>query len=213
MGAAENASKQDPRPPTRLHINAGTLYTSQGVPIVLRGVDALIAPGGQPGRGKDMDGKLVQIRSGRVFLSYDSLTRLLNHKLKDGKVKDLKISSDKGQVKIGGKVHKVLDIPFEIKGPVRVTPDGHLALHASTEKAAKLPIGGIADALGLNMQKVVGKQAGKGVRAREQDIYFDPDQLWGLPVHSRVTQAQVESQGLVLTFSEGGATHETARKR
>src|SRR5512146_2491151 len=130
MGAAENASKQDPRPPTRLHINAGTLYTSQGVPIVLRGVDALIAPGGQPGRGKDMDGKLVQIRSGRVFLSYDSLTRLLNHKLKNGKVKDLKVSSDKGQVKIDGKVHKGLDIPFEVKGPVRVTADGHLALHA-----------------------------------------------------------------------------------
>lgn len=182
--------------PTRLHINSGTLDTSKGVPLALHGVDALIAPGGD---GQKMGGKLVQLRAGTVGLSYDSIAKLLNGKMKNSKVKDLKVSSDKGEIKINGKVQKVIELPFEVKGPVSVTPDGKLDLHASTEKAAKIPISGVADALGLNMQKMVGK-GHKGIDAEKQDIIFDPDQLWGLPIHGQLTAARVESHELLLTF-------------
>lgn len=182
--------------PTRLYISSGTLDTSKGVPLALHGVDALIAPGGD---GKKMGGKLVQLRSGTVGLTYDSIARLLNGKMKNSKVKDLKVSSDKGEIKINGKVQKVISLPFEVKGPVTVTPDGKLDLHASTEKAAKIPISGVADALGLNMQKVVGK-GHKGIDAEKQDVIFDPDELWGLPVHGQLTAARVESHDLLLTF-------------
>lgn len=185
---------QAAKKPSRLHIAGGTLYTSAGIPVLLHGVDALIAPGGKP--QPNMDGKMVLIDRGTIGLTYDALTRLLNQKLDGGKVQDLKVTSDKGQVKINGKVHKGIAIPFEVKGPVTVTSDGKLDLHASTEKAAKLPIGGIADALGLNMQKMVGDK--KGVKSSGQDIVFDPDALWGLPIHSHVTAAHVEAKELVL---------------
>lgn len=187
---AAQAGKQ----PSRLHIAGGTLYTSSGTPILLHGVDALIAPGGKP--EPSMGGKMVLIDRGVIGLTYDALTRLLNKKLQGGKIEDLKVTTENGQIKINGKVHKGVAIPFEVKGPVTVTSDGKLDLHASTEKAAKLPISGIADALGLNMQKMVGQK--KGVNSKGQDIVFDPDELWGLPIHSHVTAARVEAKELVL---------------
>lgn len=187
-------SAQAAKPPSRLHIVGGTLYTSSGIPILLHGVDALIAAGAKP--QTNTGGKIVLIDRGVIGLTYDSLSRLLTRKLQGGKIQDLKITSDNGQIKINGKVHKGVAIPFEVKGPVTVTPDGKLDLHASTEKAAKLPIGGIADALGLNMHDMVGQK--KGVSSSGQDIVFDPDELWGLPIHSHVTSARVEPKELVL---------------
>ena len=195
--AAQSKSNDGQKPPSRLHVNSGTLYTSHGVPILLHDVDALIAPGGKAAKGNNMDGKLVLIDRGSIGLTYNALTRLLNQKLQGGKISDLKVTSDKDKVVISGKVHKGIDIPFQVKGPVSVTSDGKLDLHASTEKAAKLPIGGIADALGLNMQSMVGSNK-KGVDAHGQDIVFDPDELWGLPVHSHITNAKVQANELLL---------------
>lgn len=202
-----SATAQQPakKKPSRLYIAGGTLYTSSGVPIVLHGVDALISPGAKP--DGNMDGKVVLIDRGTIGLTYDALTKLLNQKLQGGKIDDLKVTSEKGQIKINGKVHKVIPVPFEVKGPVTVTSDGKLDLHASTEKAAKLPISGIADALGLNMQKVVGDK--KGVNSHGQDVVFDPDELWGLPIHSHVTAARVEAKELVLVV---GKTDRKAKK-
>lgn len=201
--AAQNGSKQQP---SRLHISGGELYTARGVPIELHGVDALISAGAKP--DGNMDGKIVVIDRGVIGLTYDSLGKLLNQKMQGGKVQDLKVSNDEGQIKINGKVRKGIMVPFEVKGPVTVTPDGKLDLHASTEKAAKLPIGGIADALGLNMQKVVGSK--KGVKGEGQDVVFDPDQLWGLPIHSHVTSARVEANELVLVVGAPGKTRKRA---
>ncbi|MGH9524904.1 MAG: hypothetical protein ACRD3E_20455 [Terriglobales bacterium] len=198
---AAMAQQPGKKQPSRLHIAGGTLYTSSGVPILLHGVDALISPGAKP--DGNMDGKIVLIDRGVIGLTYDSLTKLLNQKLQGGKVQDLKVTSDKGQIKINGKVHKGIAIPFEVKGPVSVTRDGKLDLHASTEKAAKLPISGIADALGLNMQNLVGSK--KGVESHGQDIVFDPDQLWGLPIHSHVSSARVEAKELVLVIGHAAA--------
>ena len=199
---------EDPPPakgPTRLYIKSGTLDTSKGVPLALHGVDALIAPGGD---GKKMGGKLVQLRAGVVGLTYDSIAKLLNGKMKNSKVKDLKVSSDKGEIKINGKVQKIIPLPFEVKGPVSVTADGKLDLHASTEKAAKIPISGVADALGLTMQKMVGKGKHKGIEAEKQDVIFDPDELWGLPIHGQLTSARVGKNELLLTFG-----HPASRRR
>lgn len=204
--AAQNDGKQQP---TRLHINGGELYTARGVPILLHGVDALISPGAKP--DGNMNGKIVLIDRGVIGLTYDSLSKLLNQKMKGGKVQDLKVSSDQGQIKINGKVRKGILVPFEVKGPVTVTSDGKLDLHASTEKAAKLPIGGIADALGLNMQNVVGSK--KGVKGQGQEVIFDPDQLWGLPIHSHVTSARVEAKELVLVVGAPVAKGRRAKQK
>lgn len=186
---------------TRLHINSGVLYTKSGIPIRLSRATARIANGMKGSGGpKKQDNDIVFLDSGVVSLSDDSLTKLLQSKVEGKGIEDLHVTSDKGQIKISGKMKKVVSVPVTIEGPATATPDGKIELHTKTEKASVLPIKGLADALGMSVNKVVGNKA-KGVKAEgDNAIIFDPDELWGLPIHGFVTQVTVQKNGITLHF-------------
>lgn len=184
---------------TKLHIKSGTLYTKSGIPIQLTNANARIAGGLKPEVGdKDGNKDVVFLDQGVVTLSDDSLSKLLQSKVKDKGVEDLKVTTDKGQIKITGKMKKLISVPMTIEGPASATSDGKIELHTKEVKTAKLPIKGLADALGLNVSKVVGDS--KGVKSQGDTIIFDPDELWGLPIHGFVTQVVVQQNGIVLHF-------------
>src|ERR1051326_2923286 len=180
-------------PMTRLRIDSGMLSTRSGIPIHLSHANARIAPGlhatGSDGKKSQNDGdnKIVFLDSGQVGLSNDSLTKLMNSKIQGKGIDDLKVTTDNGKMKISGKMKKVVSVPVTIEGPASATPDGKIELLTRTEKAGFLPIKGLADALGMSINKVVGDKA-KGVKADgDNAIIFDPDELWGLPVPRLVT--------------------------
>jgi len=201
---------------TRLQINDGVLYTRSGIPMHLSHAVARIAPGlkaagsaNHDGNKKD-DEKIVFLDSGRVGLSNDSLTKLMNSKIQGKGIEDLKVTTDNGQVKISGKMKKIISVPVTIEGPAVATPDGKIELRTKSMKTAKLPIKGLADALGMNVQHIVGDKA-KGVRAeRDDSIIFEPDELWNLPIHGTVTRVIVERDGLLLIF--GPLSHPAAHQ-
>ncbi len=224
--AAEQQGETKGRPST-LRIESGTLVTSAGIPIGLQHVDVKIVGSKKPEQdGKDkQDGQdekksgddkkdsknetakseAITIETGTVVLKSNSLTRLLNQKVgKNGKLEDLKVTTDKSknEVHITGKAKKVIGVPFELKGPVKATPNGQIQLDATSVKAADIP--GLAQLLGLTVQKAAGTHAAKGVKTETNTIVFNPDQLWGLPVHGFVRQAHVEQDGLVLLFGQPG---------
>lgn len=190
---------------TRLQIESGMLYTRSGIPIHLSHAQARIAPGmratGSDGHQKQNgnDNKIVFLDSGRVGLTNDSLTKLMQTKVQGKGIEDLKVTTEKGQIKITGKVKKVVALPVVLEGPAVATPDGKIELRARKMKAAMLPKG-LTDALGMNVKHVVGDKA-KGVHAEDDDsLVFDPDELWNLPIHGFVTRVIVQANGLLLIF-------------
>ncbi len=200
-----------------LRVDAGTLFTADGVPITLQHVNAKIVAHHETGQNqacgdsadsaKDDQSKsqVVIIQTGNVVLSSDSLTKLLDKKVGEkGKLKDLKFSTDpkKNEVHISGKTKKVIDVPFDLTGPVRATPNGQIELQAKSVKAADIP--GLASLLGMTVEKAAGKNAAKGVKTNANTITFNPDQLWGLPVHGTVLRVTVQKNGLLLVFGEPG---------
>jgi len=209
-----------------LRVDSGTLFTADGVPIQLRQVTAKIVkhkptPPPQGGTSDPSDpaqsSQVVTIEKGNVVLSSDSLSKLLNKKVgKNGKLSDLKVSTDpkKGEVHISGKAKKLIDVPFDLQGPVKATGDGKIELLAKSVKAADIP--GLAGLLGLTVQKAAGKHAAKGVKTEHNTIIFNPDQLWGLPVHGSVTKVTVQQSGILLAFGapgQGGAKTPAASHR
>ena len=216
VGAAAQ-SPNDAAQMTRLLIESGMLYTRSGIPIHLSHAKARIAPGmhatGSDGHEKKNgnDNKIVFLDSGRVALTNDSLTKLMQNKVQGKGIEDLKVTTENGQVKITGKMKKVVAVPLMIEGPATATPDGKIELHTRKMKAAGLPKG-ITDALGMNVKHVVGDKA-KGVHAESDDsLIFDPDELWGLPIHGFVTRVLVERDGLLLIFGSqrGASGHQLA---
>jgi hypothetical protein len=170
--------------------------SGSGGPIEVRSFSALIQDGRAPGKSSDKQEKVVTIVAGTAFLSNDTMSKLLNDKFR--KRKDISVSNDNGKVKITGKAKKTITIPFTIEGPVSLTQQGFIQLKTETVKAGKLP--GLAELLGMNPEKMTGDGSVKGVRADKNSISFDPDLLWGLPVHGKVTKLALERNGLLLVF-------------
>lgn len=197
----QNATgEQPPKAPSHLHIDSGELLSASGLPIHVTHFDALV--GGdqkaQPGDGGKKP--VVTIRNGVAFLSRDAITKLLNSHLVSGKVKDLNVTTDTNKVTIKGKAHKGIDVPFELNGPVTATSDGMIRLQVADEHAAHMPKG-LTKALGFDdLSKIVSSNAAKGIKADKNSVTFDPDLMWGLPIHGRVVKASTTVKGLVLTF-------------
>jgi len=102
-------------------------------------------------------------------------------------------------VKITGKAKKGVSLPFTIEGPVSLTDKGHIRLQMTEMKVAHLPKG-VAQLLGIDPEKMAGDGTVKGVSMDKNSISFDPDLLWGLPVHGQVTRLVVQNNGLLLLF-------------
>ena len=190
-----------PHAPTRLRIRSGTLLGSGGATIELRAFEADVADGNCDPSKRQAGDKVVLIRAGDVFLSNESLGRLLTDKLKDHNLTDIKVSNNKGKVKVTGTAKKAVSVPFTIEGPVTLTDKGLIRLEMATMKVAHLPKG-VAEFLGIDPEKMAGDGQVKGVSMEKNAIAFDPDLLWDLPVHGRVRRLAVEKNGLRLIYGK-----------
>lgn len=187
--------------PSRLDIESGELLSASGMPIHVAHLDALVG-GDQKQQTKDGKKAVVTILAGTALLTPKALSQLLNQHLASGSVSDVNVSTQDGSVTITGKSKKGIPLPFRIEGPVTATADGQVKLQVASGSIAHLPKG-LSQKLGLDLTKVVPTNDGKGIHAEPDSITFDPDLLWGLPIHGRVTKAEVGKQGLTLTFSNG----------
>ncbi len=175
------------------------MISGDGGPIQLRAFEADIANQQGKKNSDQVESKIVLIKTGDAFITNDSLSKLLTGKLKDHNMEDIKVSNDKGKVKITGKAKKGITVPFTIEGPVSLTSNGQIRLEMTEEKVAHLPKG-FTQLLGIDPEKMAGDGKVKGVSMDKNSIQFDPDLLWGLPVHGHVTKLTVQNNGLLLVF-------------
>lgn len=193
-------NQQQAKGSSHLHVDSGELLSASGLPIHVSHFDAIVG-GDQKAQPNDGGKKpVVTIHNGVAFLTRNALTKLLNSHLANGNIKDLSVETADNKVTIKGKAHKVVDVPFKIEGPVTATSDGMIRLQVSNEHAAHLPQA-LTNALGFDdLRKMIGSNASHGVKADKNSVTFDPDLMWGLPIHGRVTRAATSDKGLSLTF-------------
>ena len=199
-GDPQSNSDAGAHPPARLSIASGILYSATGAAIQLRSVNAEIQHGSCGGEQNKPGASCVSVENGAAVISDDSLSKLLNEKLAGRGLKEIKVSEDKGKVKITGKADKLLTMPFTVEGPVSLTKDGNIRLQTETVRVAKLP--GLADLLGVDPEKMTGDNSIKGITADKNSITFDPNLLWGMSVNGKVTRLVLQHTGLVLMFGQ-----------
>jgi len=106
--------------------------------------------------------------------------------------------SVKGRLKDKG------NIPFETEGALAAAPDGKLRLHAEKVKALKIPVKGLMDALGIEVDNVIKSGQVPGVTTDGNDLMFDLEQMLPAPrIEGKVTKVRVEPNTIVQTFANG----------
>jgi hypothetical protein len=116
------------------------------------------------------------------------------------KIQDISVKTSGQKLQIGGKVHKVIPLHFEIEGPLKPVERGIVDMHADSIHADGIPAKGLLEMFGKDLGDVVGQSSAKGVKVNENTIRFDVEQL--LQMHGDITNVEVVPQGVVLEFGE-----------
>jgi len=152
--------------------------------------------------------RTTDVEHGEVFISSESLTKLFAQKVQqsNSSVSDVKVEIKNDVAHLSGKVHKGMDIPFEIEGPI--SSDGTvLILHAKKIKAEGIPMKGLLGMVGVHLGSLLGSESVDGVAAKGDTLVFEPAKI--AHVRGRISSAQLTSNGLTIIFGAAAAKQQS----
>jgi hypothetical protein len=171
---------------------------------------------GAPPVFDDQQSYVLRVRRAQVALDLPSLENLLNQQVfayEGAPVKNLTVTTDRGQLAMKGKLHKGVDVPFSVKASVSTTPDGRLRLHSESMKAVGVPAKGLLEFFGLKLDDVMNVKARKGIEIQDNDIVIAAGQVLPPPeIAGHLTRATIEGNRIVQVFDDGGAAPENLKR-
>jgi hypothetical protein len=118
----------------------------------------------------------------------------------------ISIVIDKGQLKVKGRLRDKGEIPFETTGSLSATADGKVRLHADKVKALKIPVKGMMDAFGIEIDNLIKNGKVPGIQAEENDLILDLQLVLPPPhIQGVVTAIRIEGSGILTTFGTAAA--------
>jgi len=110
-----------------------------------------------------------------------------------------------GRINIQGKMKQAgLDVPFEMEGPIRATPDGLMILDPDTVKTLGIPAKGLMDLFGIETQKLLNLNEQRGLKLVGNSILMYPSRLFPPPVmNGKVFRVETENDALNIYFDDG----------
>lgn len=150
---------------------------------------------------------IVQLQSADVAMDMTSLQNLMNRHVfayEGAPLKDLTLEPDGQRLKMKGKLHKGVDIPFSTTATVSTTPDGLMRLHVESMKAVGVPTKGLLELFGLKLDDMLDLKKRRGIDVQDDDIVMAAAQLLPPPaMEGRLTHVAVQGNRLVQTFGDG----------
>jgi hypothetical protein len=197
LASSNNASapRADPAPMIRCGIDMRNVDLRVAEDVILR--------------ARTLDGELVANKAGSppmrlaaadVSMDASSLTAMLARVFTGSSpVKDLKLSIVGGQIVQTGKLRKGIDVPFSMKTSVAPTPDGRIRLHATSLKAVGIPVKGMLDLFGLELDNLMKMPGQRGIQVEGDDILLAPAALLPPPAtEGRVKDVRISGDRLVM---------------
>jgi hypothetical protein len=153
----------------------------------------------------DPEGYVIRIRSAEVGLRPEDLRVLLSRYVFDYPDAPLTISRiaiEDSLLVQEGVLHKVVDIPFEMKASVSVTPEGLIRLHPESMRICDLPGKGLMEALDVHLSDLMDLSGAEGVRVEENDLLLDPQRVLPPPaIAGRLVALRLTQDELVQTLA------------
>src|ERR1051326_1198635 len=134
---------------------------------------------------------ITRIRTGEIAMAVSTLSDLLNQRVfayPGAPVKNITVKAEKGKLKQTGTMHKGVNLPFELEGPIDATPSGEIRLHAEKVSSAHVPMKGLLHLFGEDLSKVINVRKDRGVSVEGDNILIQPGRLLPPPqIEGKVT--------------------------
>jgi len=146
----------------------------------------------------------LRMKAADVSMDAGSLTALLQQTLSrhPSPLSGVTLTIEDGRLKAKGTLKKGVSVPFSMTATVAATPDGQLRLHAEKIKAAGVPVKGLLDLLGLDLDNLMKMPPGSGMRADNDDLLLDTAAMMPPPrMEGKLLSAAVDGGRLKLRMS------------
>lgn len=174
----------------------------------LRG-EMVSATPGMPIVFDDKRSFIIRLTHAEVALDTESLAHLMNEWVfayKGAPLRGMSFSTSGNELVQRGVLHKVVNIPFEIRARVSLTPAGHIRIHPTSMKICSIDGSGLMRALDIQLADLLDLSKAKGIRVEGNDLVLDPDQLLPPPaIQGRLTAVRVEPGRMVQVFGDEAA--------
>jgi hypothetical protein len=185
----------------RLHVASGVTLDVTG----LRGT--MISRTAGPPVFDDQRSYVLELDTASLSMTIASLQTLMtNHVFAapGAPLRDIKLGVDGDRLKMSGKLHKGIDVPFSTKASVRASPDGRLQFHTESMKAIGIPAKGLLDLFGLKLDDLVNLKNQRGVAIDGDDILISPGQALPPPeIRGRLAKVSLAQNRLLQVFDDG----------
>jgi hypothetical protein len=187
----------------RLHLDDGIVLNVSR----LRGI-MVSRSAGTPPVFDDSRSYVLRLQTGTIAMDMASLQNLMNRHVfayRASPLKDLTVQAEGGRLKMKGKLHKGVDLPFSTTVSVSTTEDGRLRLHAESMKALGIPAKGVLELFGLKLDDVMDMRKRRGVEVQDNDITIAAGQVLPPPeIVGRLSKVTVTGGSLVQVFDDPG---------
>ena len=144
---------------------------------------------------------VLGIDSARIAIGTADLARLLNQytfAYKGSPLKSLTLSVENDRLVQEGKLR---GMSFKVAGRLSITEKGEIRLHPEKVKALGIPVDGLMELFGLQLQRMVDLREARGVRLEKNDFILTPSQLLPPPrVRGTVASVELSDSSIVQVF-------------
>ncbi|HEY7862530.1 MAG TPA: hypothetical protein VIE39_02655 [Thermoanaerobaculia bacterium] len=155
----------------------------------------------------DRDSFVLEIDTGEIAIATPDLARLMNGYVfayPDSPLKKMSFAIVGNELKQEGVIQKGVDIPFTVLGSVSVTPENWIRVHPSKIEAVGIPVKGLMEFFGLELEKLLKLKGHASVKIDGDDFLLDPERLLPPPqIKGRVKAVRLEKDKLIQVFDSG----------
>jgi hypothetical protein len=175
---------------------------------VRRLVGELRATSPQPVTFDDPHTFSIAIAEAEVALDMRSLATMMNNHVfvgADAPMRDLEIQTEGKRLRIAGKLHKGVPVPFTMVGDVSATPEGEVEIVPTELHAAGVPVRRLLDFFGVELDDLVKERDAVGIRVEENALYLQPRAILPPPrLDGKIVAVEVVGDQLVQRFGGRG---------
>lgn len=146
----------------------------------------------------------IAIDTARIAIDTADLSGLLNQfvfRYHGASLRGLRATTEAGRLKLHGRIHKLVSLPFTIIASARVTRDGIIQLHPDEVQLLGIGVKGLLGALSVELDDLVRSNRLHGVKVVGNDLELDPTELLPPPrIRGRLRALLVEPGALVQIF-------------